>query len=145
TLQFPFDFSSLDFAPGSLLLLLAQGWKRNIAGVFDQTVALGDTGLTDWNPITSAGRSFGSVSDYRRIRAAWKIADGSENSVTPFTWSGTATSQGNSYAYEMLAFDVLGGTMRLHAAPSAAEGTAGAAIGTQTIKTGDHGAPALAV
>jgi hypothetical protein len=145
--QLPFITSGLDFSAGNLLICLGYGQRHNNGGPYGSTVVVSDGVMSGWNSIGSVFRSTGNVADYTRLRAMWKIADGSEgSSLSLFGFSGNAPPI-NMAAYQLLAFDILGGAATLTASPSFSAIRVGvdSSIATKTIHASGHSVPVLAL
>lgn len=137
--QMTFDMSALDFVSGSLLVLLAFGDYYSTTG--SAITALLEGAMTGWTQIGGTDRRVGT-NNSQRIRAMFKIADGTESVVQPFVW-GTNSNTVRYAAYQVLALNVLGGAVTVGSGVHAAIDTG--ALATQTINAASYVAPALAV
>lgn len=143
--QMTFDISALDFVSGSLLVLLAFGHHYSTATPAGAITALAEGAMTGWTPIgTGAYFHPGSGAEHTRIRAMFKIADGTEGVLLPFVW-GTNANVVKTAAYQVLALNVLGGTVTPGSGVHAAIDDTHNALATQTINAASYAAPSLAV
>lgn len=140
----PLDFSALDFVPGNLLLAFACGHAANKTGTFGTTVTCTPNSIPNWNAVAQANAQWGSISNANAVRALWKVADGSEQTLSPFAFGGSAATRWNACILQVAAFDFLGGVATLGASPTATIDNNDGGIGTQTIEADSYDPPVLA-
>lgn len=105
----PATLANLDFVPGTAIFVCALAIRDSTA-VPAQSQVVGDAALTDWNHVASDVFQLASGVYQCRIRAAWKIADGSETSVQLFTYSGSGAHR-NMMLAQTFSIDFLGGAL----------------------------------